>query len=406
MSVSHRDGAKRSQKTRTSVSILPPPVAELLRPQLADLAEETIAAISREVPAYARPMRGAFGRGVRIGVQRALQRFLDGAAGPGEAAPGSSVYVELGRGEFRVGRSLDALQSAYRVGARVCWRRIGDAAAAAGLEPAVLVGLGEAIFAYVDELAAESVEGFAAEQSAAAGRRDRARTELVALLEQPVAADAPVLAQLGAEAGWAAGGRVAAVRCHAAAAEALAAAAGAAVLLGGSPAAEAGHRHGFLADPSAPGLRERLDRALAGHDTWLGTAEPVTGAARSMARVRALAALHPSPAGPCWADDHLAELVVHADDGALARLAAHRLAPLDDLGRGPRTRMLATLGAYLDHQGSVTAMAPALHLHPQTVRYRMARLRERFGAALEDPATRFELALAMRYAGPQAASPP
>ena len=41
--------------------------------------------------------------------------------------------------------------------------------------------------------------------------------------------------------------------------------------------------------------------------------------------------------------------------------------------------------------------ARALHLHHQTVRYRLARLRERFGDdALDDPQARFELALALR----------
>lgn len=41
-------------------------------------------------------------------------------------------------------------------------------------------------------------------------------------------------------------------------------------------------------------------------------------------------------------------------------------------------------------------MAAALHVHPQTVRYRLAQLRDIFGEALDDPATRFELSLAVR----------
>jgi hypothetical protein len=35
-------------------------------------------------------------------------------------------------------------------------------------------------------------------------------------------------------------------------------------------------------------------------------------------------------------------------------------------------------------------------VHPQTVRYRMSRLRELFGSALDDPDGRFELELALR----------
>jgi len=37
-----------------------------------------------------------------------------------------------------------------------------------------------------------------------------------------------------------------------------------------------------------------------------------------------------------------------------------------------------------------------LEVHPQTVRYRVRRLRELFGDALEDPEQRFELGLALR----------
>jgi DNA-binding PucR family transcriptional regulator len=46
--------------------------------------------------------------------------------------------------------------------------------------------------------------------------------------------------------------------------------------------------------------------------------------------------------------------------------------------------------------GSVSPTAAALGVHPQTVRYRIARLRELFGAALDDPESRFELQLALR----------
>ena len=42
--------------------------------------------------------------------------------GIGRAA-GRRIYVALGRGEVRAGRSLEALLAAYRIGARVAWRR-------------------------------------------------------------------------------------------------------------------------------------------------------------------------------------------------------------------------------------------------------------------------------------------
>ncbi|HEV7754649.1 MAG TPA: hypothetical protein VGO94_02205, partial [Mycobacteriales bacterium] len=49
-----------------------PTVAEALRNELPALAEEIIAVIAVEVPAYARPLEGRFGAGVVRGVQIAL----------------------------------------------------------------------------------------------------------------------------------------------------------------------------------------------------------------------------------------------------------------------------------------------------------------------------------------------
>jgi DNA-binding PucR family transcriptional regulator len=64
-----------------------------------------------------------------------------------------------------------------------------------------------------------------------------------------------------------------------------------------------------------------------------------------------------------------------------------------------RERMTETLKAYLDHRGNAPAMAETLHVHPQTVRYRLKKLRDLFGAALDDPEARFELETAVRVRG-------
>jgi DNA-binding PucR family transcriptional regulator len=96
------------------------------------------------------------------------------------------------------------------------------------------------------------------------------------------------------------------------------------------------------------------------------------------------------------AEEHLSDLLIGADPLLAGELAAHQLAPLDALAEGPRERLLATLGAWLDRPGQVQAVAAALDVHPQTVRYRVRQLRELFGDALEDPDRRFELSLALR----------
>jgi DNA-binding PucR family transcriptional regulator len=58
--------------------------------------------------------------------------------------------------------------------------------------------------------------------------------------------------------------------------------------------------------------------------------------------------------------------------------------------------MRETALAYVRHGGNSVAMAAALHVHPQTARYRVARLRELLGEQLDDPDARFELEIALR----------
>ncbi len=116
---------------------LPQEVAAVLRPQLPGLAGEIIEAISGGVPDYARPLRGPFGEGLRAGVDQALRRFVDLVERPDTAPdPGREIYVNLGRGEMRAGRGLDALLAAYRLGARVAWRRLAAAGEEARPRPA------------------------------------------------------------------------------------------------------------------------------------------------------------------------------------------------------------------------------------------------------------------------------
>src|SRR5918992_3834456 len=176
---------------RSSFAAVPPEAADVLRPVLPGLADDIIAAIAAEVPGYARAMSGRFGEIVRIGVEVALNRFFDMLADPqADVTRARDTYVNLGRGEFHAGRSLDALLAAYRVGARLAWRRYVEAGTAAKLPPEALYSLGEAMFAYIDEISAESADGYAEEQSAAAGESQRRRRRLVRLLAQdPPAAE-------------------------------------------------------------------------------------------------------------------------------------------------------------------------------------------------------------------------
>jgi len=378
---------------------LPSEAAAVIRPQLSDLAREIIAAIRVEVPAYARPLEGPFGRGLVVGVEEALRQFLDGIEAGGRM-PRSRVYVDLGRGEVRAGRGLDVLLAAYRVGARVAWRRFSAAGIAAGLEPETMYLLAESIFAYIDELSAKSAEGYALEQSAAAGERRAQRQRLARLLLRDPPADPLDVEEIARAAQWRLPATLAAFAFPEGQSERIVPrlpADAIADTVGGVVCA-------LLPDPDRSGLRARLQHAVGPrHLAALGPAVPWRDAALSLARARAVLELSAEGMAPDHgvldAADFTTALLLRSDRRLAQELVRSRLAPLAPLGAGARARMTTTLAAWLAEQGRLQAVAERLHVHPQTVRYRLGRLRELFGEQLDDPQRRFELELALRAEG-------
>jgi hypothetical protein len=371
---------------------LPPELADVLRPELPLLADEIIAAIGRDVPDYARPLEGPFGTAVRSGVQIALGRFLDEVGRSGDPEGRRAIYVQLGRGEFGEGRSLDALQSAYRIGARMAWRRFVEAGTREGVDPGVLYQLGEAIFAYIEGLAAESTEGFAAAQSQAAGELGRERRRLVALLLEGPVPDRAAAEAAAERAGWTLP-------------EALAVLVASADAPGGllGPDAVAAEADGIvialIADAEAPGRRDQLRQVLGDTPAALGPTVAWDDAVASADRARLAHRLVLSgrlPGPLVVTEDHLPTLALHTDPRLAADMAARALEPLAALPDATREKLTATLRAWLDHQGRIDPVAFELGIHPQTVRYRVGQLREVFGGSLDEPEGRFALLVALR----------
>ncbi|WP_037943472.1 PucR family transcriptional regulator, partial [Streptomyces sp. NRRL WC-3774] len=96
--------------------------------------------------------------------------------------------------------------------------------------------------------------------------------------------------------------------------------------------------------------------------------------------------------------DHLSTLLLHSDEPMLDQLRARALAPLDSVSEGQRERLAETLLAWLLSGSNVPDVAARLHVHPQTVRYRLRQLEKVFGDALHDPASRLDLILALTNA--------
>jgi hypothetical protein len=377
---------------------VPPEIAAVMRPDIAGTRDAIIDGIRAEVPAYARPLEGAFGAGVRVGVEQALNEFVALVENPAyDRSQGHEVYVALGRGEAREGRSLEALLSAYRIGARIAWRRIAARTQQGGIDTESLALLAESIFAYIDELSSYSAEGHAQEQALAAAESDRLRHRLVQLLIDPRPADPAAIEAAAREAGWELPATLAALVWRETRRSVASRLPEGAIV---SPIGELSCA--LVPDPEGPGRARALEAALRRRTATLGPAVEWTQAALSaqqaLAAHRLLEEGRIGGEGVIASDRYLPELILHRDSALTGALRRRALAPLDGETQRSRERLGETLLAWLDHQASVPATAAALHVHPQTVRYRLNRLRELFGERLDDPAGRFELALALRAA--------
>lgn len=388
---------------RSSALRLPPPVVSAMRERLPEVAERVIDSVMREVPSYSEPFRGRMGRNIEVAVTMTLGGFLDlasSAEGVGFGARVGTVFEaahSLGRGEARSGRSMDALVSAYRVGARVAWHDLSAIAVEAGLPASEVAKFAELVFDFIDQLSAVSVSGHAEESTTTGRMRQRRREQLAASLL--AGATSERLLELAERADWVPPQTLTAVVLPVAAVGDVAARLDPATLRAGEspPGLEDRDHLTVLLVPDQGGSgRAVLRRALGSHRAVIGPARPWEAARASYERALRVSLLEPEPAdSPIDADDHLAELVLTADPEALADLRSRVLAPLADLRPAAREKLTETLRAWLLHQGRREDVAAALFVHPQTVRYRMGQLRELYGERLEDPALVRDLVVAL-----------
>lgn len=369
--------------------------AQVLRTHLPGVAETVVAAIIDEVPPYSQPFQGRMGRVIEQAVHTSLDSFLDAATrtSPLDDGDGTAIGVglqaaeELGRGEARAGRPVDALLSAYRVGARVSWREISRAAVAQGVDSGTLGRLAEVVFTYIDELSAASVAGHNAETQSSERARmvhlDRLTRALLAGVSEPELADAAETAR------WTPPRTLTAVLVHADRLLNTAAMLDPRTLTLaedlpsgiGTPAEDVA----LLLVPDAGGAaRATLLTVLSGREAVVGPARPWQRARRSYARALRGWAL-PRTEDVVDTEQHLPQIILGADRAAVADLRQAALAPFDDLPEATAERLAETLRAWLLLQGRRELVAETLHVHPQTVRYRMSQIRELFGERLQDP---------------------
>ncbi|MFE0025691.1 PucR family transcriptional regulator [Amycolatopsis sp. NPDC059021] len=379
---------------------LPRKLADILRPELGSLATEIVEEIRATIPAYARPLDGPYGKSIRAGVEYAITLFVAQIADPSVSKEQShEVHHRLGQNEMREGRSLDSLQSAYRVGARVSWRRIMRVGRRSGLSSAVMSQLADAMLGFMDELASVALDGYLEAKARTAGALDSWRRKLLQLVLESPPAPAKAIAELAQLIGWTVPAQATPVALHPQG-EALPPRRMAA--LDSDVLAELDGVEPKLVVPgeiSAARLAS-LQAALPDCRLALGPRVALDTLADSLRWARRALLLAERgvivPRRVVRAEDHLATLLVNSDPGLVGALRNRLFAPLVSMTDKQRERLLETLRAWLDSQGNVVEIAERLGVHPQTVRYRMRQLQSTFGENLRDPAARFEMELALR----------
>lgn len=307
------------------------------------------------------------------------------------------VFEQIGRRQMQLGSDLTRLLTAFQYGARVAWKHVSAAALRSDLAPDELAALADAVFGFVNNLSFAAARGYLLEQQGDARARERAREELAALLLSGRAA-MPAVSSAAQRAGW---------WVPETAAVALV-----------DPEDEAGRRAidelgpdalriheptrygAVIPEPADSGGRLHLRRLLQGARAVVGSVVTLDRLPRSAEYAEI--ALRLCREGvldddPVFADEHLDTILVWRDRALLEALRRQVLAPLDELPEASRERLLSTLVSWLRHQGDRMAMAEELRVHPQTVRYRLAQLRELLGDQMSDPSSRARLFLALAW---------
>jgi len=392
-----RRARDRARRAADPWPVIPAEIADRLRPLLPDLVDEMTAEVHRTVAEYARPGDDRYAHAVRRGAEEAARLFLDRIARPD--APWDSaaaVFRSLGAAEASEGRSLEALESALRAGARVALRWLTQASQFADAPVETLGYLAEALLVFLDKIAALSAEGYAQARGQVAGELQRRRRRLVSLLlaEPPAAAEA--VNDLARLARWRPPRLVSAVVLAG-----LDLCDGRAPVLPGEVLADLDHAPPVLIvpDPGGPGRRQMLETGLRGIRAAVGPPVALRQAAKSLNWAREALGLAEQGAfgdnSVIHCDDHLTDLVLRRGGDLLERLRAKRLAPLHGMAQGRQDMLADTLLAWLE-TGKSSSVAARLFIHPQTARYRLHKLQDLFGEQLDNPDARFELALVLR----------
>lgn len=375
---------------------LPQEFATIMRPELPSLIKEIGVEVTRAYPEYARLLSGPNGQAIRVGVEQSLSSFVDLVAEPSTSTLlRDDMCRRFGRFEAYEGRTMEKLQGAYRLGARVALRRAKKVGRSHNFSPTLMLSFADALFAYIDELESLSREGFLEVQSQSGEQTEAMRRRLLHLILAGRPVPRTAIAELCEQTGWALPEEVTLVAARSPAGLDRASADRDLLVDLSDP-----QPHLLIPGPLDDARRAMLDQALIGTRTAIGLTVPTALASDSIRWARRVLELvdagviDDAPLILC--EDHLITLWLLSDPVLLDQLARRELAPVAGISATRRERLIETLRIWLDTRGTAAHMGELLDVHPQTVRYRMRNLESIFGQQLTDPESRFSTEAVLR----------
>ncbi|MFI0350846.1 PucR family transcriptional regulator [Actinomadura sp. 9N407] len=368
----------------------------MLRPHVPAVVEEIAGEIRRQVPAYAQPADSVQGRQMVRTISTTVETFVRSMDGAGpDWTPLVETYARLGAQEAGRGHGLDGLEAALRLSSQIACRRFIGEAYRLDWPHETLTMLTESLFLLLGRLVDAAAEGYAAARQELATERERHRDRLRELLVADPPASHEAIKELSRTAGWDTPDTICVVALRRTAGDT-------ARLVPPTVLAEQSGERPYLLvpDPEGPG-QERLLASLTdgGAGAAIGPTVPVGRGAVSLRWARQAMALMDDGVlprtGALRCVDHLATLIAFVGHDLVDAATPLYLRPLLE-EPSPRREILAeTLLAYFNSGGNAVITSQHLHVHPQTVRYRIRVTQELFGGELPAPDTKLATMIAL-----------